>query len=107
MESQVISKVLSYLGFAARANKIVFGKDMLKDYISDQRLSKKVIIIATDTGARVKRDIIIRCQINNVPYFEIFDKETLAKAIGKNRISVIGILDESLVEAILKTLQEN
>jgi ribosomal protein L7Ae-like RNA K-turn-binding protein len=105
MEDNVINKVLSYIGFAAKANKIVFGKDMIKDYIGDPRIGKKLILIANDAGQRVKKDIIIRCEINNVPYFEISNKQTLAKAIGKSSISVLGLADENLVEAIIKVIE--
>ncbi|MGQ9855367.1 MAG: L7Ae/L30e/S12e/Gadd45 family ribosomal protein [Fervidobacterium sp.] len=100
-----LAKVLSYLGFAARANKIVFGKDMIKEYLNDPRIKDKVLIIAKDAGERVKKDIIIRCDISNVDYFEILDKKTLAKAVGKKEISVLGIVDENLVKAIKDVLK--
>jgi len=102
MDEQKINKILTYMGFAARANKIAFGKDMLKEYLSDKRLRKKVLIVAKDAGERVKKDLKIRCEINNVPYIDIADKKTLAKAVGKINLSAVGILDENLAEAIIK-----
>jgi ribosomal protein L7Ae-like RNA K-turn-binding protein len=105
MDEQKINKILTYMGFAARANKIAFGKDMLKEYLSDKRISKKVLVVAKDAGERVKEDLRIRCDINKVPYIEIADKKTLAKAVGKTNLSAVGILDENLAEAIIKVVQ--
>jgi ribosomal protein L7Ae-like RNA K-turn-binding protein len=105
MDEQKINKILTYMGFAARANKIAFGKDMLKEYLSDKRISKKVLVVAKDAGERVKKDLRIRCEINKVPYIEIADKKTLAKAVGKTNLSAVGILDENLAEAIIKVVQ--
>ncbi|MFN4200777.1 L7Ae/L30e/S12e/Gadd45 family ribosomal protein [Fervidobacterium gondwanense] len=99
-------RVLSYLGFAAKANKIVFGKDMIKEYLNNPKIKDKLLIIAKDAGERVKKDIIIRCDINNIDYFEVFDKKTLAKAVGKKEISVLGIEDENLVRAVKDVLKD-
>lgn len=98
-------KILSYMGFAAKANKIVYGKQGLRNYIrSFQR--KKVILIPKDTGSRVKLDVIKHCQIFDVPYIELnYTKSDLAKALGKQNISVIGITDENIIEGILKMVQ--
>jgi len=54
MDEQKINKILTYMGFAARANKIAFGKDMLKEYLSDKRLRKKVLIVAKDGWGKGK-----------------------------------------------------
>ncbi|AMW32594.1 Ribosomal protein L7Ae [Fervidobacterium changbaicum] len=102
MDEQTLNKILTYMGFAARANKIAFGKDMIREYLTDKRIAKKVLIVAKDAGERVKKDLKIRCEINNVPYIEIGDKKALAKAVGKSNLSAVGILDENLAEAIIK-----
>lgn len=105
-ETQNSQKILTYLGFAARAKALIIGKDMLREYITDPRLKSKVVIVATDAGERVKRDLKIRCEMNNVKYIEKFSKSELSKAIGKERVSAVGILDENLVAGILKVLSE-
>lgn len=98
-------KILSYMGFAAKANKIVYGKQGLRNYIRSFQ-KKKVILIPSDTGSRVKLDVIKHCQIFDVPYIELnSSKSILAKALGKQNISVVGITDENIIEGILKTFQ--
>ncbi len=98
-------KILSYMGFASKAKKIVYGKQGLRNYIRSFQ-KKKLILIPKDVGSRVKLDVIKHCQVFDVPYIELYcSKSTLAKALGKQNISVIGITDESIIEGILKLYQ--
>ncbi|HOJ94717.1 MAG TPA: ribosomal L7Ae/L30e/S12e/Gadd45 family protein [Fervidobacterium nodosum] len=99
------SKILTYLGFAAKSGKLVYGKDMIREYITDPKIQNKLIIIATDAGPRVKKDLKIRCEINNVKYFEILEKSTLSKATGMKEVSALGITDENLSKAIVDVLR--
>lgn len=105
IDEQKLKKILSYLGFAAKSNKIVYGKDMLRDYITDPRIKTKVIIIATDTGQRVKKDLKIRCEINKVNFFELCEKSVLSKAVGLKQVAAIGIGDENLAKSIIDALK--
>lgn len=99
-----VQKVIAYLGFSSKSGKIVYGKDMLREYITDQRIKTKVILMATDVGPRVKKDIQIRCKINNIPIVQIFSKYQLSKAVGLREVSVIGIADENLAKSIIDVL---
>ncbi|MBO8160381.1 MAG: ribosomal L7Ae/L30e/S12e/Gadd45 family protein [Thermosipho sp. (in: Bacteria)] len=95
-------KILTYLGFAAKAKKLVYGKDHIREYIKNPKLKNKVIIIAKDAGDRVKKDIKIRCDISRVPFIEISTKSELSKATGMVNVSVLGIKDENLAKSIIK-----
>lgn len=99
-------KILTLLGFASKARKLVYGKDNIRDYIKNPKIKEKLIIIAQDTGERVKKDIKIRCDISNVPFIEFGTKETLSKATGMLNIGVLGILDENMAKSILKYYSE-
>lgn len=99
-----LKKVLTYLGFAAKSNKIVYGKDMIKDYISDPTIKTKVIVIATDAGPRVKKDIKIRCEISGINLFELCEKSVLSKAVGMKEVSAIGVSDENLARTIIEVM---
>ncbi|ABR30397.1 50S ribosomal protein L7ae [Thermosipho melanesiensis] len=99
-------KILTLLGFASKAKKLVYGKDNIRDYIKNTKLRNKIIVMAKDTGERVKKDVKIRCEISNVPYIEIATKEILSKATGMFNISVLGVLDESMVKSILAFSKE-
>ncbi|MBO8139743.1 MAG: ribosomal L7Ae/L30e/S12e/Gadd45 family protein [Thermosipho sp. (in: Bacteria)] len=99
-------KILTLLGFASKAKKLVYGKENIRDYIKDHRLKHKIIIIATDAGTRVKKDIKIRCEISNVPYIEISTKEKLSHATGMVNVSVLGVSDENLAKSIVNFSSE-
>ncbi|MBB6062087.1 ribosomal protein L7Ae-like RNA K-turn-binding protein [Thermosipho japonicus] len=95
-------KILTLLGFASKAKKLVYGKDNIRDYIKNPKLKNKLIIMAKDTGERVKKDIKIRCDISKVPLIEFSDKKTISKATGMENVAVIGIIDENMVKSILE-----
>ncbi|ONN27002.1 50S ribosomal protein L7ae [Thermosipho affectus] len=99
-------KILTLLGFASKAKKLVYGKDNIREYIKNPKIKTKVILIAKDTGQRVKKDIKIRCDISNVPFVEIADKKTLSKATGMLNIAILGILDENMAKSILNFSKE-
>ncbi|AIY85705.1 MULTISPECIES: 50S ribosomal protein L7ae family protein [unclassified Thermotoga] len=100
MEDQVRRKVYSYIGFAVRARKIVFGKERMRAYIRSPR-EKKLIIIAEDASERTKRDTIMRCENKKVPYVIMFSKEELGRLLDKPAVSVIGLEEDNLIDAIL------
>ncbi|MCD6551672.1 L7Ae/L30e/S12e/Gadd45 family ribosomal protein [Thermotoga sp.] len=104
MNDQIEKKVYSYIGFAVRARKVVFGKERIRAYIRAPR-KKKLIIIAEDASDRTKRDTIVRCENKNVPYIIMFTKEELGRLLDKPGVSVIGLEEDSLIEAIEKVVK--
>lgn len=105
IDEEKLKKVLSYLGFAAKSDKIIYGKDMIRSYISNPAAKTKVVIMATDTGPRVKKDVTIRCEINQVNLFELCEKSVLSKAVGMKEVSVVGVNDENLAKSIIELLK--
>nr|WP_273229375.1 ribosomal L7Ae/L30e/S12e/Gadd45 family protein [Kosmotoga pacifica] len=98
--------MLSYLGFARKANRIVFGKEMIRSYLRENR-RKKVLIVASDTSDSIKLDWRKRCQSHGAFYVELehTNKLNLARAVGLNNISAIGITDEGLAAEIIKLVR--
>ncbi len=105
INEEKLRKVLSYLGFASKSNKLVYGKDMIRDYISDPSVRTKVIILATDAGPRVKKDLKIRCEINGVNLFELCEKTVLSKAVGMKEVAALGVSDENLAKSIIEVMK--
>ncbi|MBM7559516.1 L7Ae/L30e/S12e/Gadd45 family ribosomal protein [Marinitoga litoralis] len=95
-------KVVNLLGFASRMRKIVFGKDNIREYIRNPKRRKKFIIIASNVGESIGEDTIKRCESHKVPYITLknYTKEQLGHALGKDEISVVGVLDENIVDGI-------
>ncbi|PLV56886.1 L7Ae/L30e/S12e/Gadd45 family ribosomal protein [Thermotoga sp. SG1] len=104
MDDQIKRKVYSYIGFAVKARKVVFGKERIRAYIRAPR-EKKLIIIAEDASERTKKDTIVRCENRNVPYIVMFTKEELGRLLDKPGVSVIGLEEDNLIEAIEKVVK--
>lgn len=95
-------KVVNLLGFASRMRKIIFGKDNIREYIRNPKRKSKFIIIASNVGESIKEDTIKRCESHHVPYILLknITKEELGRSLGKDEISVVGVLDENIVNGI-------
>ncbi|WP_129408720.1 L7Ae/L30e/S12e/Gadd45 family ribosomal protein [Marinitoga lauensis] len=99
-------KVVNLLGFASRMRKIIFGKDNIREYIRNPKRRAKFIIIASDVGDSIKEDTIKRCRSHHVPYVLLkeYTKNELGRSLGKDEISVVGVLDENIVKGILEVV---
>ncbi|KLO23063.1 50S ribosomal protein L7 [Marinitoga sp. 1197] len=95
-------KIINLLGFAARMRKIIFGKDNIREYIRNPKRKSKFIIIASDVGESIKEETIKKCKTYKVPYVLLknFSKIDLGRSLGKEEISVVGVLDENIVKGI-------
>ncbi len=103
---EIKKKILTLLGFASKSNNLVYGKEMIRSYINNPRIREKILIIPTDTGERVKKDILIRCESKQIPYVELFTKAEISKAVGKINVSVVGIKDEQLVSKVKELISK-
>ncbi|PNR94827.1 50S ribosomal protein L7ae family protein [Petrotoga sp. 9PWA.NaAc.5.4] len=100
-------KIIGFLKIAAKSNGIVYGKIGIRNYLKSNK-KKKLILLPIDVGERVKKDVLKRCEIFKVSYIEIKKtKYEISKIIGKENISVIGITNESLAEAILGEISDD
>ncbi|MCD6159624.1 MAG: ribosomal L7Ae/L30e/S12e/Gadd45 family protein [Kosmotoga sp.] len=99
-------KLLSYLGLARKAGKIVFGKEMIRSYLRE-KTGKKVLVIASDTSDSIKSDWAKRCQSHGAVYvrLEHTSKFDLARAVGLSNISAVGITDDRLAAEIIKLVR--
>ncbi len=97
-------KIYSLLGFAARSKKLTFGKERIRGYLrSDRR--KKLVVIAKDASKRLKMDLRIRSAEDTV-LLEMFTKSELGKLLGKSQISAVAVEDDSIVNGIIKSMEE-
>ncbi len=95
-------KIYSFLGFAARARKLVWGKERLRDYIKAPK-KVKLVVIAEDASERTKYDIKLRCKNTGTEFLVIFTKKELGKLLGKDEISAVGVEDENIIKGVLES----
>ena len=99
-------KLLSLLGIAKKAGKVISGTDMAVESIrSGKKSSVKLLLIASDASANTRKRINNTSAYYNVPLIVTdADKSELSKLTGHgSELSVIGITDDGFAQAMLKT----
>ncbi len=91
------NKVQTYLGFAIKARKIVFGAD---DILKTKR--QKVILASKNLSEASLQKIETFANTKNIPLI-IVDNQTFLSVFGEKNIKVIAITDEGLASAIIKS----
>lgn len=93
-------KVISYLGFAKKAGKLVSGVGTCTFELSKGRV--KLMILAEDISENSEKKIMKEIRRANVPYIKYGTIDEMSMAIGANDRSVFGICDKGFAEVISK-----
>ena len=99
MDLAVISKIKTYVGFAVKSRKIIFGIDNLIK-------SKQVKLVLSSSGLTEigKNKIKNFCERKNILNFEI-ENRFFEELIQKTGVKVVAITDKNLSDAIIKQLR--
>lgn len=89
-------KIRSYLGFAARANKIVFGTERI---IKKNRVP--VIVLGSDAMQNTVKRINNYAERSNSPVVTL-EKGTIEEIFKKQNCKVVAVTDASLANAIIE-----
>lgn len=94
------NKAFSYVGFAIKANKIVFGTDSLLGY------SKKVhlIIVSNNLSENAMKKIEKLAEIKRCPIIRLEESE-FDDTVNKTGCKVVGITSFELASAIQKCFE--
>lgn len=92
------SKVLTLLGFAAKAGRISFGMDATVSSIKAKKA--ELVVVAADVSAKSLKEIKFFADKTPVVVLEI-DKEALSHAVGK-QCGILSVNDEGFKNSILK-----
>lgn len=93
--------VLSLLGLAARARKIVSGDVLLK---SIRQNKVKFVLIGEDASDNTKKKYTDKCAYYHIDCLICGSIEDISLAIGKNNRVAIGILDSGFADKIKSKL---
>lgn len=99
-----MDKVLTMIGMAKRAGKIVTGAEICEAAVRKRKT--KLIIIAGDISENGRKAITDACKYYKTKYIEYSDKENLGKFTGSESRSVIAVNDRGFAESILKKYAE-
>ena len=96
-------KLQAFLGLVRRAGKIVYGKELVRDYLGKKQ-AKKLLLVASDASGEVKSDWCKRSQSHGATCIILnnTDRSALGNAVGKEMLSVVAIADEGFADQILK-----
>ena len=100
--NEMDQRYLNVVGLAYRARKCSTGEETIIQDIQKERA--KLILIANDISSKTKKKLTDKCKSYHIPYIEVDDRVTLARAIGKSERVAIAILDEGFARKIQSLL---
>lgn len=95
---------LNIIGLSQRAGKNISGIDLIVEQI--QRKHVSLLLIAQDCSQATKKKLIDKCRSYDVPFFEVEDRYTLGKAIGKEERVAVAIIDKGFASKIQSLLEK-
>ncbi len=98
------NKVLSYIGLATKAGKLVSGEFMTEKAVKEGRAA--LVIVAQDASDNTKKMFTNMCSFYHVPIVVIEEKEILGHAMGKQFRASLAITDTGFADAIRKQLEK-
>lgn len=89
------------LGLCMKAGKVVSGEFSCEAAIKENKVH--LVIVAEDASENTKKKFHNMCTYRNIPYVEMFTKEALGKAIGKEIRATACVIDQNFAQSIEKT----
>lgn len=102
-ESMKANKVYGMLGIARKAGKLVFGYDMAVSLIKSNN-AEILIILASDTSEKTKKNIIFECDKNGRKYIEYGEKLVYGKILNKKEVGVLTVTDKNIISYLKDNL---
>lgn len=97
------NKVLSLIGLATKAGKIVSGEFSTEKSVKTGK--GFLVLVAEDASENTKKKFRNMCGFYEVPIYFLSDKATLGKMNGKEFRASLAVQDENFAKAIMKELE--
>jgi len=94
------NKMLSYLGLAMRAGKLVTGDEGVMGAIRSGQA--KLVVLAVDASNNAQKKYRDKCGSFHISLLECCSRDELGKSIGKEERVVIAITDSGFAQMIKK-----
>jgi len=98
-------KILSMLGLATKAGKIITGEDACVNAIRSGKAT--LVFVAADASAGTRKKFTDKTTYYKVPILTVFTKEQLQGATGKQNRASIVLADEGFTKSIQKLIADN
>ena len=96
-------KVLSMLGLATRAGKVVSGEFAVEKSVKSG--AAYLVLVAEDSSDNTKKMFNNMCSFYQVPLYLFGDKQMLGHSMGKEYRASLAFLDKGLAQAVRKQLE--
>ena len=93
-----MAQILTLVGFANRAGKVVVGREAVASALRSGRA--RVLILAEDASPKLKKEI--EKQAHKTPFYIFSDKNDLGRILGREQVSVLAVCDKNLAHSIRK-----
>ncbi|CUH96133.1 hypothetical protein P22_2221 [Propionispora sp. 2/2-37] len=97
-------KVVSALGLAQKAGKIISGEFAVEKAIRSRRV--KLLLVAKDSSENTKKAYRNMAEFYKIPLYEILSREVLGSCIGKHNRAALAIVDEGFKQVIDSALSD-
>ena len=98
-------KVLSLIGLAMKAGKVVSGEFSTEKAVKTG--TAFLVVVAESASGNTKKKFGNSCSYYQVPLYFLGEKEELGRAIGKEFRASLAVTDENFTKAIEKQLEMN
>lgn len=99
-----MDRVLSMIGLATKAGKVVSGEFSVEKSIKSGRAF--LVVIAEEASENTRKKFTNSCEFYNVPLRFYGDKQSLGKANGKMTRTSISIQDEGFAKQIIAAISD-
>lgn len=97
-------RVLSLLGLAAKAGKVVSGGFSAEEAVKSRKA--RLVIIAGEAQENTAKRFTDKCGHYKIPYRFYSTKEKLGRAVGKQSRAVIAVMDSGFAGNLLKLFED-
>ena len=95
-----VQRLRTFVGFAVKAGKVVWGTDNLLAYKKKLRL----VLASADLAENAREKLVAYCDARSVE-LTVLQGITVAELVCRDGVKVIGVSDKNLADAILSELE--
>ena len=96
--------ILSMIGLAKRAGKVVSGEFSTEKAVKENKA--KLVIVSEDASNNTKKLFSKKCFFYSIPVIMYSDKVSLGHSIGQELRTSVGIIDEDFAKAIISKYEK-
>ncbi|MCI9625819.1 MAG: 50S ribosomal protein L7 [Clostridia bacterium] len=95
-----LQSIQNLLGLARRSGKLARGSGEIRELL--RRGQCKLVILASDSGGAIRRDLTFLCSQQQVPCITLLSKQELGTATGSDAKAAVALRDVHFADGILK-----